>query len=75
MGKLCIPVERKINGPWFLGITELEELNQICENIDEELTKSFEDDLIEEANSDVKKGYSEEVGGSCIQIKEKLWNT
>lgn len=29
MGKLFIPGERSINGPWFIGIQELEELDEI----------------------------------------------
>ena len=31
MGKLYIPGEKNVNGPWFIGNSELEELDDLFE--------------------------------------------
>ena len=37
MGQIILPRERKINGPWILDLTALEELSEILEKIEEKI--------------------------------------
>lgn len=71
MGQLYIPVEKEINGPWFLGNEELEELYDIFEAINIELTKSFEIDIEEEANKRITKGYYKDLATAILELKER----
>lgn len=71
MGQLYIPVEKEINGPWFLGNEELEELDDIFEAINIELTKSFEIDIEEEANKRITKGL-QGLGNCYFRTKRAL---
>lgn len=56
MGKLFIPGERSINGPWFIGINELEELDEIFEFAFEKINNSLKTAKEEQAKIDVEKG-------------------
>lgn len=56
MGKLFIPGERRINGPWFVGIQELEELDEIFEFAHDKISQSLKSAKEEEAKIDVEKG-------------------
>lgn len=42
MGQIILPLERKINGPWILDLTALEELSEILEKIEEKIELAFE---------------------------------
>lgn len=61
MGKLFIPGERKIDGPWFIGISELEELDDIFEFANEKINQSLKNSKEEQAKIDVEKGIYESI--------------
>ncbi len=44
MGRLFIPAERKINGPWLLSFSSLKELNIVIEEISEKLKCAIDED-------------------------------
>jgi hypothetical protein len=58
MGHLYIPGEKTISGPWLLDIEEIEELHEIFEFVDSKISESIDRDNTEEAEEDVKRGYS-----------------
>jgi hypothetical protein len=61
MGKLFIPGERSINGPWFIGIQELEELDEIFEFAFEKISESLKIAKEKQAEIDVEKGLFDSV--------------
>jgi len=61
MGKLFIPGERSINGPWFIGINELEELDEIFEFAFEKINNSLNTAKEEKAKIDVEKGIYKSI--------------
>lgn len=61
MGKLFIPGERSINGPWFIGIQELEELDEIFEFAFKKIRESLKIAKEEQAKIDVEKGIYDSV--------------
>lgn len=65
MGKLYIPAEKEIKGPWLIGIEELEELDTIIKEIEILLNESYN----KEINQDVleKSERSEETTESIIK--------
>lgn len=56
MGKLFIPGERNIDGPWFIGNKELEELDEIFEFAHQKINESLETAKQEQAKNDVENG-------------------
>lgn len=53
MGQLIIPNEIKINGPWILEESQLEELDEVLRNIDEKLNESYEIELEREIEKEL----------------------
>lgn len=75
MSQLYIPVKKEINGPWLIGNSELEELDEIVEIIDKELSKSFKVIVEEEAKLRVSNGRAKDIESAYLQIKEYFPNT
>jgi hypothetical protein len=70
MGILYLPSSKEITGPWLLGIEELEELNSLIEFIDSKLEKSYDLELKNDAEEDVKKGVCNTLE-EALERKEK----
>jgi len=56
MGKLYVPPEKEIIGPWLLGLKELEELDEVIEYIDDKLKISYENELNVKAQKFIDNG-------------------
>ena len=70
MGKLFIPGEIEIQGPWFLGTKELEELDLIIEFIENAMTTSYEKDMEELATIDFQKKYYVTIEEALLKAKK-----
>ena len=75
MGQLYIPGEKKIIGPWLLDLQDIEELDKIFEFVSDKISECVERDIDNEAESDVKQGYSkthDEAKANILKRREKL---
>jgi hypothetical protein len=74
MGHLYIPGEKQIVGPWLLDLKDLEELHEIFEFVDSTILESISLDINDEAERDVKNGYSktlEEAKNKIVKRQSK----
>ncbi|MCP9751258.1 hypothetical protein [Ferruginibacter sp. HRS2-29] len=53
MGQLYIPSAKKIQGPWFLGIKELEELSEIFEFVESKIDESMNLEIENKSQQDI----------------------
>jgi hypothetical protein len=73
MGHLIIPTEREIAGPWFLGNSELEELDDVFGFIDAEMIKAFDVEIEEEANEMIKSRTTTELASTITRLKARSY--
>ncbi len=70
MGELHIPTDKKLKGPWLLGLEELEDLAKIFEELDEKLLHSYEKEIEYFANAEFQEGKYESYEEALIKTKK-----
>ena len=72
MGHLYIPGEKQIVGPWLLDLKDLEELHDIFEFVDSTIADCIALDIHDEAEADLKNGYSKTLDEAKAKINKSL---